>query len=310
MADDIVARLRERAACGFPIAGMAADGIERLRRDLAHLREEVEEWQDTVKERDRLRAALERISTMDFETGTHEQAVETMTDIARAALAGVAALPPDTGEIACEHGVVVVTRRHCPACEGAAAPVDDRDAATSHYSEDEARAYDHGYARGAEAPADDARTSALEFAGYLTGELPELHGVECGRLIEAWEKFQRAAVQPRSDARGTMIEYNPDEGMRLFCCRGAVHQRMRGDDYVTHESSCWYVAARAALAGSEFRVCGDEGCDKWPDCRCARPADTTPTKHQSVTGRVTAGQVAAAALRALGDADTTSGGES
>ena len=45
-----------------------------------------------------------------------------------------------------------------------------------------------------------------------------------------------------------MIEHNPDEGLRLFCCDGRVVCRMKGDDTVEHAAGCWYVAAREALA--------------------------------------------------------------
>lgn len=44
-----------------------------------------------------------------------------------------------------------------------------------------------------------------------------------------------------------MIEHNPDEGMRLFCCEGKVIHSMTGSDRVEHASNCWYVAARATL---------------------------------------------------------------
>lgn len=46
-----------------------------------------------------------------------------------------------------------------------------------------------------------------------------------------------------------MIEYNPDEGMRLFCCGGDVVCYLGArDDTVKHRADCWHVAARATIA--------------------------------------------------------------
>lgn len=44
-----------------------------------------------------------------------------------------------------------------------------------------------------------------------------------------------------------MIEHNPEEGMRLFCCGGAVNDGYRGVAGVGHTAECWYVGVRAAL---------------------------------------------------------------
>lgn len=56
-----------------------------------------------------------------------------------------------------------------------------------------------------------------------------------------------AALRTMPDDAG-MIEHNPEEGMRLFCCEGQVIQCMAGSDRVEHATSCWYVAARRAVA--------------------------------------------------------------
>ena len=52
---------------------------------------------------------------------------------------------------------------------------------------------------------------------------------------------------------GGMIEHNPDEGMRLFCCNGKVAHSFRGDDQVQHSADCWYVKVRKAAASLEAR---------------------------------------------------------
>lgn len=46
----------------------------------------------------------------------------------------------------------------------------------------------------------DARTHALEFAGYLSGALPELHAVEVGRIYSAYEEFAARAALSASSA--------------------------------------------------------------------------------------------------------------
>lgn len=45
-----------------------------------------------------------------------------------------------------------------------------------------------------------------------------------------------------------MIEHNPDEGMRMFCCGGEVRQRWNASDTCEHASDCWYTQVREALA--------------------------------------------------------------
>jgi hypothetical protein len=45
---------------------------------------------------------------------------------------------------------------------------------------------------------------------------------------------------------GGMIEHNPDEGPRMFCCDGKIHYSMRADDRIEHAAGCWYIAARSA----------------------------------------------------------------
>lgn len=44
-----------------------------------------------------------------------------------------------------------------------------------------------------------------------------------------------------------MIEHNPDEGMRFFCC-GADTSLDYGRQ--NHAAGCWYVALRAAVEGA------------------------------------------------------------
>lgn len=56
-----------------------------------------------------------------------------------------------------------------------------------------------------------------------------------------------AALRNLPDDAG-MIEHNPDDGMRLFCCEGQVVQSMTGSDRAEHAASCWYVAARRVVA--------------------------------------------------------------
>lgn len=55
-----------------------------------------------------------------------------------------------------------------------------------------------------------------------------------------------AALRGLPDECG-MIEHNPDEGPRLFCCGGDVVETLRSTTR-KHAPGCWYVQAREALA--------------------------------------------------------------
>jgi hypothetical protein len=48
-----------------------------------------------------------------------------------------------------------------------------------------------------------------------------------------------------------MIEHNPDEGMRLFCCGGTIEHVWGGNDLLRHKTTCWFMALKQALAVQE-----------------------------------------------------------
>lgn len=62
--------------------------------------------------------------------------------------------------------------------------------------------------------------------------------------VDALLEDVRAVLADVPD-EGDMIEHNPDEGMRAFCCGGDVNRTYAtggGWNYtLRHESDCWYV---------------------------------------------------------------------
>lgn len=80
----------------------------------------------------------------------------------------------------------------------------------------------------------------------------------------SYEDFTALAVERQallaqlSELRGTvarllpddsdMIEHNPDEGMRMFCCGGEVVHVWGGNDRCEHATGCWYVALGSLAA--------------------------------------------------------------
>lgn len=68
------------------------------------------------------------------------------------------------------------------------------------------------------------------------------------RLREADESIRELIEAARDvpDDAG-MIEHNPDEGPRLFCCAGKIHFRYHSDDVIEHAADCWFLRLRAAV---------------------------------------------------------------
>lgn len=62
-----------------------------------------------------------------------------------------------------------------------------------------------------------------------------------------------------------MIEHNPDEGPRLFCCGGAVAQTLRSTTR-KHAPDCWYVRVREALAEYDAQRDQNAGPKEVPVC--------------------------------------------
>ena len=48
-----------------------------------------------------------------------------------------------------------------------------------------------------------------------------------------------------------MIEHNPDEGPRTFCCWQEVKLRGLHDYLITHDKDCWYARMRALCEQKE-----------------------------------------------------------
>lgn len=48
-----------------------------------------------------------------------------------------------------------------------------------------------------------------------------------------------------------MIEHNPDEGPRTFCCWQEIKLRGLHDYLITHDKDCWYARMRALCEQKE-----------------------------------------------------------
>lgn len=82
-------------------------------------------------------------------------------------------------------------------------------------------------------------------ATVLTGEARSCMRADMQAAHDAFAALYAARELIPSEA--DMIENNPDEGPRLFCCRGDINYNFRGNDTVTHAPGCWYPRLRHAF---------------------------------------------------------------